>query len=208
MRAGDFFFFFLFCITWEVPSTKLSDEGGVDEQRTRLLRLMDQRYKGIAHDVGQSEILGRIHVALIKIGNNFYPCSFVVLDSPNMEFLFGMDMLRKHQRKTSLPDFWMKNVFRMMHLALEQRPGTECGAVNASNGYISAHVYGVKEALLEDPEDEKKTSGEAEARPVSYSYSFFHIICALASMYGAMLLSGWTDSSKNATLIDVGWTSV
>ncbi|EFH61641.1 predicted protein [Arabidopsis lyrata subsp. lyrata] len=67
---------------------------------------------------------------------------------------------------------------------------------------------GVKEALLEDPEDEKKTSGEAEARPVSYSYSFFHIICALASMYGAMLLSGWTDSSKNATLIDVGWTSV
>ncbi|XP_020879903.1 DNA damage-inducible protein 1-like [Arabidopsis lyrata subsp. lyrata] len=58
---------------------------------------MDQRYKGIAHDVGQSEILGRIHVALIKIGNNFYPCSFVVLDSPNMEFLFGMDMLRKHQ---------------------------------------------------------------------------------------------------------------
>ncbi|XP_022636853.1 DNA damage-inducible protein 1 isoform X3 [Vigna radiata var. radiata] len=27
----------------------------------------------------------------------FYPCSFLVLDSPNMEFLFGLDMLRKHQ---------------------------------------------------------------------------------------------------------------
>ncbi|XP_018486696.1 protein DNA-DAMAGE INDUCIBLE 1 isoform X2 [Raphanus sativus] len=66
-------------------------------ERCGLLRLMDQRYKGIAQGVGQTEILGRIHVAPIKIENNFYPCSFVVLDSPNMEFLFGLDMLRKHQ---------------------------------------------------------------------------------------------------------------
>ena len=66
-------------------------------ERCGLLRLLDQRYKGIAHGVGQSKILGRIHVAPIKIGNIFYPCSFLVLDSPNMEFLFGLDMLRKHQ---------------------------------------------------------------------------------------------------------------
>lgn len=33
----------------------------------RLLRLLDQRYKGIAHGVGQSEIVGRIHVAPIKV---------------------------------------------------------------------------------------------------------------------------------------------
>ncbi|XP_054819750.1 protein DNA-DAMAGE INDUCIBLE 1 [Prosopis cineraria] len=66
-------------------------------ERCGLLRLLDQRYKGIAQGVGQSEILGRIHVAPIKIGNIFYPCSFLVLDSPNMEFLFGLDMLRKHQ---------------------------------------------------------------------------------------------------------------
>ncbi|KAK6124034.1 hypothetical protein DH2020_042222 [Rehmannia glutinosa] len=66
-------------------------------ERLGLLRLLDTRYKGIAHGVGQSEILGRIHVAPIKIGSIFYPCSFVVLDAPNMEFLFGLDMLRKHQ---------------------------------------------------------------------------------------------------------------
>ncbi|XP_076934266.1 uncharacterized protein LOC143600472 [Bidens hawaiensis] len=74
-----------------------------------LLRLLDERYKGIAHGVGQSEILGRIHVAEIKIGNNFYPCSFVVSDSPDMEFHFGLDMLRKHQCTIDLKD----NVLRV-----------------------------------------------------------------------------------------------
>ncbi|KAL4618436.1 hypothetical protein ACB092_06G010100 [Castanea dentata] len=78
-------------------------------ERCGLLRLMDQRYKGIAQGVGQSEILGRIHVAPIKIGNIFYPCSFTVLDSPNMEFLFGLDMLRKHQCIIDLKD----NVLRV-----------------------------------------------------------------------------------------------
>lgn len=49
---------------------------------------------------------------------------------------------------------------------------------------------------------------EAEPRPVSYSYTFFHLIFALASMYSAMLLSGWTNSSESSDLIDIGWTSV
>ncbi|KAK4587099.1 hypothetical protein RGQ29_024001 [Quercus rubra] len=63
-----------------------------------------------------------------------------------------------------------------------------------------------EEELEEGKEKEKKT--DAEARPVSYSYMFFHLIFALASMYSAMLLSGWTNSSESSDLIDVGWTSV
>ncbi|WOH00800.1 hypothetical protein DCAR_0520175 [Daucus carota subsp. sativus] len=78
-------------------------------ERCGLLRLLDPRFKGIAHGVGQSEILGRIHVAPIKIGSIFYPCSFLVLDAPNMEFLFGLDMLRKHQCMIDLKD----NVLRI-----------------------------------------------------------------------------------------------
>jgi len=78
-------------------------------ERCGLLRLMDQRYKGIAKGVGQSEIVGRIHVAPLKIGKNFYPCSFTVLDQPDLEFIFGLDMLRKHQCSIDLND----NVLRV-----------------------------------------------------------------------------------------------
>ncbi|XP_054804504.1 uncharacterized protein LOC129307673 [Prosopis cineraria] len=74
----------------------------------------------------------------------------------------------------------------------------------------SSPKSGGKKPLLEAEELEEgkgKKEGK-EAQPVSYSYSFFHLIFALASMYSAMLLSGWTSSSDSSGLIDVGWTSV
>lgn len=65
-----------------------------------------------------------------------------------------------------------------------------------------------KSPLLEGEELEQgKEKKEKESRPVSYSYTFFHLIFALASMYSAMLLSGWTGSHESSDLIDVGWTS-
>lgn len=65
-----------------------------------------------------------------------------------------------------------------------------------------------KKPLLEEELEEGKTKDEKESRPVSYSYSFFYLIFALASMYSAMLLSGWTSTDESTDLIDVGWTSV
>lgn len=73
-------------------------------------------------------------------------------------------------------------------------------------------VAGTKKPLLEGDDVEegkdKKDKKEAEPQPVTYSYSFFHLIFALASMYSAMLLSDWTSSSDSSDLVDVGWTSV
>lgn len=55
-----------------------------------------------------------------------------------------------------------------------------------------------------DEHDEKES-----AKPVTYSYSFFHIIFSLASMYSAMLLTGWSNSvGGSGNLVDVGWPSV
>lgn len=76
--------------------------------------------------------------------------------------------------------------------------------------FTKSCVAAGKKPLLEgeDVEEGTENKKDIEGRPVSYSYSFFHLIFALASMYSAMLLSGWTSSSESADLIDVGWTSV
>lgn len=64
--------------------------------------------------------------------------------------------------------------------------------------------------LLESEVESGKIDNKGgEPKPVSYSYTFFHLIFALASMYSAMLLTGWSSSTSGSTeLIDVGWTSV
>ncbi|KAJ8440438.1 hypothetical protein Cgig2_006491 [Carnegiea gigantea] len=60
------------------------------------------------------------------------------------------------------------------------------------------------------PLDKAGEEEETEkAKPVTYSYSFFHIIFSLASMYSAMLLTGWSTSvGESGKLVDVGWPSV
>lgn len=57
--------------------------------------------------------------------------------------------------------------------------------------------------------DEEENDEKMEQKPVTYVYSFFHLIFALASMYSAMLLTGWTNGRTDGQeLIDVGWSSV
>lgn len=60
-----------------------------------------------------------------------------------------------------------------------------------------------------DSDDEGVTSKVYPSGPVSYSYSFFHFIFALASMYLAMVMTGWgTRNVEDAEEVDVGWASV
>ncbi|CAK9870725.1 unnamed protein product [Sphagnum jensenii] len=64
---------------------------------------------------------------------------------------------------------------------------------------------------LEDDDEPIRRGGKrsSEPRPVTYVYSFFHLIFALASMYSAMLLTGWGNANvEEKDIIDVGWPSV
>ncbi|KAK8675743.1 hypothetical protein V6N13_033807 [Hibiscus sabdariffa] len=71
----------------------------------------------------------------------------------------------------------------------------------------SPRAGGGKPLLPLDKADEREE--EKENRPVTYSYAFFHIIFSLASMYSAMLLTGWSTSvGESGKLVDVGWPSV
>merc|ERR1712151_319580 len=66
-------------------------------ERCGIMRLLDKRFSGVAQGVGTAKILGRIHLATMKIGQSHFLVSITVLDDQNMDFLIGLDMLRRHQ---------------------------------------------------------------------------------------------------------------
>jgi DNA damage-inducible protein 1 len=77
-------------------------------ERCGLLRLLDRRFAGVAAGVGNAKILGRIHMAVVRLGSLFLPMSITVLESKSMEFLIGLDQLRRHQMSIDLKDNALK----------------------------------------------------------------------------------------------------
>lgn len=58
---------------------------------------MDKRFAGLAIGVGSSKILGRVHAADMEILGKKFVCSFTVLEDNKVDFLFGLDNLKRHQ---------------------------------------------------------------------------------------------------------------
>eukprot|EP00924_Labyrinthula_sp_SR-Ha-C_P013028 maker-scaffold_12-snap-gene-7.49-mRNA-1 protein AED:0.02 eAED:0.02 QI:63/1/1/1/1/1/3/21/368 len=84
-----------------VMSLKCAKKLGID-------RLIDERFSGKVVGVGSGQSLGRIHLAPLNIKNNFFPLSLTVLGGENglgdknMEFLLGLDMLKRHRASIDL----------------------------------------------------------------------------------------------------------
>lgn len=66
-------------------------------EKCGLDSLIDTRFKGTALGVGKAPIIGRVHLAPLKIGARFCPASFIVLDDSKMELMLGLDMLKRYQ---------------------------------------------------------------------------------------------------------------
>eukprot|EP01035_Chromulina_nebulosa_P018185 gene18185-23843_t len=88
-------------------------------ERCGLLRLMDTRFQGEARGVGTGKIVGKVHIAQIKLGESFFPISVTILESNDMDFLLGLDMLKRHRCCLDLG----KNVLRIEgHAGVEEIP--------------------------------------------------------------------------------------
>jgi len=66
-------------------------------ERCGIMRLVDQRWAGIAKGVGTQKIIGRVHMVQIQLEQEYLTSSFSILENQPMDMLLGLDMLKKHQ---------------------------------------------------------------------------------------------------------------
>lgn len=66
-------------------------------ERCNIAHLVDKRFAGIMKGVGMQTSHGRIHTVPVKVGNEHLPMAVTVLETSDVDLLFGLDMLRRYR---------------------------------------------------------------------------------------------------------------
>ncbi|CUI14930.1 aspartate protease, putative [Bodo saltans] len=97
------------CTVNNVPLTAFVDSGAqmsvMSErmaEKCGIMRLLDRRMQGVAKGVGTCRILGRVHMTMVSLGGLVLPFSITVLERQDMDFLIGLDQLKRHQMQIDL----------------------------------------------------------------------------------------------------------
>ena len=70
-------------------------------ERCGVMRLVDRRFATVAIGVGTQKVTGKVHLGTIQIGSDMLTASFQVLQNQAEDMLLGLDMLRRHQVRSS-----------------------------------------------------------------------------------------------------------
>ncbi|KAJ3435068.1 aspartyl protease ddi-related [Anaeramoeba flamelloides] len=105
-------------------------------KRCGITRLLDKRFQGTAVGVGSSKILGKIHLTKMKIGKTFFNTSITVLEQGGIDFLFGLDMLKRHRAHIDLEN----NVLKIRNESVKFLNSREMLKLGYStDGFLSDH---------------------------------------------------------------------
>lgn len=108
-------------------------------ERCNIMRLVDQRWAGVAKGVGIQKIIGRVHMVQIQIENDFLTSSFSILEEQPMDMLLGLDMLKRHQCTIDLKE-------NLLHI----------GTTGTTTPFLHESDLPECARLTNSPEEEKK----------------------------------------------------
>merc|ERR1711981_150523 len=71
-------------------------------EKVQLDNIIDERFAGMAVGVGTQKIVGKVHYCQLEISQQFFHCSFSILEGQKMDIILGLDFLKRHQASIDL----------------------------------------------------------------------------------------------------------